>query len=100
LDARLTTLLCKRVTVAKYKDVKTGSKLVTFYKESYCSKSAVLPMMMNSLYFVYNQSKLLNVIDKHKTTFLGVHTLQRDINITSYPMDTGSSFPGGKAAGA
>jgi hypothetical protein len=47
LDARLATLLCKRkITVAKSKEVKTGSNLAESSKEGYGSKRAVLPMMM------------------------------------------------------
>jgi hypothetical protein len=33
LDARLTTLLSKRITVAKAKEIKTGSNLVEISKE-------------------------------------------------------------------
>jgi hypothetical protein len=46
LDARLTTLLCKSISIAKSKEVKTGSNLAGSSKEGYGSKSAVLPMMM------------------------------------------------------
>jgi hypothetical protein len=35
LDARLTTLLCKIVTVAKSKEMKTGSNLAGSSKEGY-----------------------------------------------------------------
>jgi hypothetical protein len=45
LDARLTTLLCKKI-VSKSKDMKTGSNLTEFSKEGYGSKRAVLPMMI------------------------------------------------------
>jgi hypothetical protein len=50
LDARLTTLLCKNIIVAKSKEVKTGWSnsryLAEFSKEGYGSKRAVLPMKM------------------------------------------------------
>jgi hypothetical protein len=46
LDARLTTMLCKRISDVKYKDVKTGSILAEFSKDGYGSKSALLQMMM------------------------------------------------------
>jgi hypothetical protein len=46
LDARLTTLLCKRIIVAKSKEVKTGSYLSESFKKGYGSNSAVLPMML------------------------------------------------------
>jgi hypothetical protein len=46
LDARLTILLRKRITVAKFNEVKTGSNLAEYSKERHGSKSAVLPMMM------------------------------------------------------
>jgi hypothetical protein len=38
-------LLCKNITVAKSKEVKTGSNLEEFSKEVYGSKRAVVPMM-------------------------------------------------------
>jgi spore maturation protein SpmB len=46
LDARLTPLLCKKITVAKSRQVKTGSNLAESSKEGYGSKRAVLPMVM------------------------------------------------------
>jgi hypothetical protein len=45
-DARMTTFLCKNVTVVKSKEEKTGCTLPESSKESYVSKRAVLPMMM------------------------------------------------------
>jgi hypothetical protein len=44
--ARLTTLLCDKITVAKSKEVKTGFNLAETSKEGYGSRRAVLPMMM------------------------------------------------------
>jgi hypothetical protein len=38
LDARLTTLLCKKCVVAKPKTVKTGCNLTESSKEGYCSE--------------------------------------------------------------
>jgi hypothetical protein len=38
------TLLCKKITVAKFREVKTGRTLAESSKEG--SKRAVLPMMM------------------------------------------------------
>jgi hypothetical protein len=38
LGARLTTLLCKRITVAKSKEVKITSNLAESFKEGYGSK--------------------------------------------------------------
>jgi hypothetical protein len=46
LDARLRALLYKKNTVAKSKEVITGSNLTESYKEGFDSKRAVLPMMM------------------------------------------------------
>jgi hypothetical protein len=46
LDARLTTLLCKQIIVAKSKEVKTGCNLAESSRQGYGSKSAGLPMMM------------------------------------------------------
>jgi hypothetical protein len=46
LDARLTTLLCKKIIVAKSKEVKTGCNLAESSKEDCGSKRPVLPMMM------------------------------------------------------
>jgi hypothetical protein len=45
LDARLTTLLCKNI-VTKSEEVKPGYDLAESSKESYGSRSSVLPMMM------------------------------------------------------
>jgi hypothetical protein len=45
LDARLKTLLCERITVAKFKKVKRGSNLAEFCKEGYGSKCAVFSTM-------------------------------------------------------
>jgi hypothetical protein len=47
LDARLTTLLCKKIHIfTKSKEVKTGYNLAESSKEGCGSKRAVLPMMM------------------------------------------------------
>jgi hypothetical protein len=46
LDTRLLTLLCKKITVAKSKEVKTGYNLAESSKKGYGSKRAVLPLMM------------------------------------------------------
>jgi hypothetical protein len=46
LDARLTTLLSKKITAAKFKDVKTGSILEEFCNEGYGERNDVWPMMM------------------------------------------------------
>jgi hypothetical protein len=46
LDARLVNLLCKRITVAKSKEVKTGCNLAESSKEACGSKMAVLPVMV------------------------------------------------------
>jgi hypothetical protein len=52
IDARLTTLLYKKNTAAKSKEVRTGwsnsRQIWHSSKEGYGSKRAVLPMMMNS----------------------------------------------------
>jgi hypothetical protein len=45
LDAGLTTLLCKKITDAKSKEVKTESSVAESSKEGYGSKGAVLPMI-------------------------------------------------------
>jgi hypothetical protein len=41
LDTRLTTLLCKKTTVAKSKEVESGCNLAESSKEGYGSKMAV-----------------------------------------------------------
>jgi hypothetical protein len=46
LDSRLTILLCKRITVAKSKEVKTGYRRAESSKEGCGSKRTGLPMMM------------------------------------------------------
>jgi hypothetical protein len=48
LDARLTTLFCKKenITVPKCKEAKTGHNLAESSKEGYGSERAVLPMMI------------------------------------------------------
>jgi hypothetical protein len=45
---RLTTLLCKIITVAKSKEVKTGwsTNMAEFFKEEYGSKRTVSPIMI------------------------------------------------------
>jgi hypothetical protein len=47
LGVRLTTLLCKKDSVAKSKEAKTGCNLSEYSKQVCCSETAVLPMMMN-----------------------------------------------------
>jgi hypothetical protein len=46
LGAKLTSLLCKKIIVAKFKEVKTAYNQAESSKESYGSEGAVLPMMM------------------------------------------------------
>jgi hypothetical protein len=46
LDARLTTLLCKKIIVAKSKEVEIGSNLAESSKKGCGLKTAVFPMMM------------------------------------------------------
>jgi hypothetical protein len=46
LDARLTTLLCKKIIVAKSKEVKSRSNVAESSKEGYGSKSVVLLLLM------------------------------------------------------
>jgi hypothetical protein len=46
VDTRLKTLLCKKIIVAKCKEVKTGCNLAESSKEGYGPKRVVLPMMM------------------------------------------------------
>jgi hypothetical protein len=46
LGSRLTTLLCKKIIVAKSKEVKTGYNLAGSCKEAYGPKRDVFPMMM------------------------------------------------------
>jgi hypothetical protein len=60
LEAKLTTLLCKTIIVAKSKEVKTGCNLTESSKERYGSKKAVFPMMMIELFFV--QTDVLKII--------------------------------------
>jgi hypothetical protein len=51
LDAGLTTLLRKKITVAKSKEMETGCSLAESSKEGCGSKRAVLPMMMMMMIF-------------------------------------------------
>jgi hypothetical protein len=44
LDAEITTLLCKKITVAKSKEVETSCNLAGSSKEGDGSKRAVLPV--------------------------------------------------------
>jgi hypothetical protein len=37
--------MCKKITVAKSKEVKTGSNVAETFKEAYDTKRAVLPMI-------------------------------------------------------
>jgi hypothetical protein len=54
LDARLTTLLCKKKNiVAKSKEVKTGCNLAESSKEGCGSKRTVLQIMMTIMIFKY-----------------------------------------------
>jgi hypothetical protein len=49
LDGRLTTLLCKQITVTDVtepKEVKTGCNLAETFKDGYGSKRVVLPIVM------------------------------------------------------
>jgi hypothetical protein len=46
LNVRLTALVCKRIIVAKSKEVKTGSNLEESSKEGCGSEKVVFPMMM------------------------------------------------------
>jgi hypothetical protein len=46
LDPKLATLLCKKIIVAKSKEVKTGCNLAESSKEGYGSKRAVLLMIL------------------------------------------------------
>jgi hypothetical protein len=46
LDARLMTLLCKKILVVKSKEAKTRCSVVESSKKGCGSKRAVLPMMM------------------------------------------------------
>jgi hypothetical protein len=46
VDARLKSLLCRKITVAKFRFLKTGCNLAGSSKEACGTKSAVLPMMM------------------------------------------------------
>jgi hypothetical protein len=53
-DARLTTFFCKKIIVAKSKDVKPGSNLAISSKEGYGTKRTVLQMMMMmTMIFIY-----------------------------------------------
>jgi hypothetical protein len=53
LDAKLTTLLCKKIIVTKSKEVKPGYSLAEYSKDGYGSKGAVLPMVMMMKTLVY-----------------------------------------------
>jgi hypothetical protein len=62
LDASLTTLLCKRITVVKSKEVKTGYNLAEASKEDCDSNKAALPMMMMMIELFLVQTDVLKVI--------------------------------------
>jgi hypothetical protein len=54
LDARLMTLLCKKITVVKSKELKTGSILQNLLRKAMAQKGPVLqPIMMNSAYIYF-----------------------------------------------
>jgi hypothetical protein len=42
----MTTLLCKQITIIKFKEVKTGCNLTEYSKEGYGSEKGFLPVMM------------------------------------------------------
>jgi hypothetical protein len=46
LAARLTTLLCEIIILAKSKEAKTESNLAEFSEEGYDARRAVLPIIM------------------------------------------------------
>jgi hypothetical protein len=63
LDAKLLTLLCKEITVAKAKEVKTGwsnsqelANVTESSKEDYGSKRAVFPTMITMMMIVYDMT--------------------------------------------
>jgi hypothetical protein len=60
LDARLTTLLCKQITVTTSKEVKTrwSTNLAESFKEGCGSKGAVLSMMMMMMMMMVDEAKL------------------------------------------
>jgi hypothetical protein len=62
LDARLTTLLCKKIIVAKSKQVKTGSNPVESPKEGYGSKRVALPMLLMIRKLEYSRMKVVHGI--------------------------------------
>jgi hypothetical protein len=62
LDASLTTLLCKRNTVAKFEEVKNRSNVAEFSKGGHGSKSVVLLMMVLMMMKMH-----FNIILTHKT---------------------------------
>jgi hypothetical protein len=55
LDPRLTALLCKKIIVAKSKEVNTGSDLAESSKEDYGSRRALLAMIM----MIFSESGLM-----------------------------------------
>jgi hypothetical protein len=48
LDVRLTTLLCKKITIAKFKEVNIKRTLAKYFREGYGSKRSGLPMMIRA----------------------------------------------------
>jgi hypothetical protein len=75
LDARLATLLCKKIIVAKSKEVKTGYSLAESSKEGYGSKWAVLPMMMIMMIMYSLHCKLGTGYYKH-SAFVGFSVIK------------------------
>jgi hypothetical protein len=53
------TLLCKKINVAKSREVKTGRNLAGSSKEGCGSKRAVLPMMMTIYHSHFNNLNFL-----------------------------------------
>jgi hypothetical protein len=67
LDARLTTLLCKKIIVTKSKEVKTGCNRAESSTEGCGSKRTVLPMMMMMMMMINENCSLPNLVYRLKT---------------------------------
>jgi hypothetical protein len=80
-------LLCKKITVAKSKEVKTGCSLAESSEEGYCSKRTVLQMA------IIQKNFLSEFIFLDLTIFavLSVFSLVSSLNISS---DTGNTCYG------
>jgi hypothetical protein len=73
-ERRLINLLCKRITVAKSREVNTGWNLAESSNEDYGSKRAVLPMMMMMMTMIIWTGNKIIRLNKENTIITTLHT--------------------------